>query len=102
MNFRFFKWVHICLISLFLMVSIGDLAAKESDVLPKGMTPKKLLKSVTRKYAYINKRLMSKSALEKIKASGNQKAISNIDEALQVRDRAPGRANRPCMWGSAT
>ncbi|MCF6280641.1 MAG: hypothetical protein L3J28_00270 [Candidatus Polarisedimenticolaceae bacterium] len=69
------------------MVSIGDLAAKESDVLPKGMTPKKLLKSVTRKYAYINKRLMSESVLEKIKASGNQKAISNISEAQQVRDR---------------
>lgn len=93
MNVRFFKWVHICFISLFLMVSIGDLAAKESDVLPKGMTAKKLLKSVTRKYAYINKRLMSESALEKIKASGNQKAISNINEALQVRDRVAIQIN---------
>jgi len=87
MNARLFKWATACLISLSLFVAFGDLAAKEADVLPKGMTPKKLLKSVTRKYAYINKRLMSESALKKIKSSGNEKAISHVNEALLIRDR---------------
>ncbi len=93
MNTKMFKWVCVCLLSLFLAVVVGNLAAKESDVLPKGMTPKKLLKSVTRKYAYINKRLMSESTLNKIKSSGNEKAISKVNEALLIRDRVAIQIN---------
>lgn len=93
MNTKMFKWVSVCLLSLFLAVVIGDLAAKESDVLPKGMTPKKLLKSVTKKYAYINKRLMSESTLNKIKSAGNEKAISKVNEALLIRDRVAIQIN---------
>jgi hypothetical protein len=93
MNARLFKWLTACLLSLSLIVAFGDLAAKESNILPKGMTAKKLPKSVTRKYAYINKRLMSEIALKKIKSSGNEKAISYVNEALQVRDRVAIQIN---------
>ncbi len=87
MNAGLLKWAAACLLNLFLMVAFGNLVAEEADLLPKGMTPKKLLKSVTRTYAYINKRLMSESALKKIKSSGNEKAISHVNEALLIRDR---------------
>ena len=88
MNYKVIKWLHICVVSLFFTAAISDLAAKESDLLPKGMTPQKLVKSVNRKYAYINKRLMSESALKKIKLSGNKEAISLIKEAQLIRDNA--------------
>lgn len=86
MNFKVINWLHICVIGFYITVAFSDLAAKESDILPKGMTPEKLVKSVTRKYAYINKRLMSESALEKIRLSGNKEALSIVNKAELLRD----------------
>jgi len=53
----------------------------EQKTLPKGMTPKKLKKSVTRQYKYITTRLLSKKAAQKIKDSQNSEAIKIFEQS---------------------
>ena len=93
MSDRVTKWLHICVMGMLMAAASVDLVAKETKVLPKGMTPEKLEKSVIRKFAYINKRLLSESSVKKIESSGNAEAVSIVNEALLIRNRVAIQIN---------
>jgi len=73
-------------ITLFLFSCAAPLAFAEERTLPKKMTPAKLVKSVHRQLKYIDKRLLSGKSADQILNSGNDKAISILNESKKTRD----------------
>jgi len=57
---------------------------KEKKSLPKGMTPKKLKKSVARQFKYISTRLLAGKSAKKIEQSGNKKAIAILERGRKT------------------
>ncbi|GEM_PF-2247275 len=73
-------------ITLFLFSCTAPLAFAQERTLPKKMTPAKLEKSVHRQLKYIDKRLLAGKSAEQILNSGNDKAISILNESKKTRD----------------
>ncbi|VAX06932.1 hypothetical protein MNBD_GAMMA26-1976 [hydrothermal vent metagenome] len=77
-----------CLItSMILFSCVSLLSAEPEKVLPKGMTPAKLEKSVNRQLKYIDKRLLSGKGAKEINSSGNENAIAILKESKAARDK---------------
>lgn len=73
-------------ITLFLFSCTAPLAFAQERTLPKKMTPAKLEKSVHRQLKYIDKRLLAGKSADQILNSGNNKAISILNESKENRD----------------
>ncbi len=73
-------------ITFFLFSCTAPLAFAQERTLPKKMTPAKLVKSVHRQLKYIDKRLLSGKSADQILNSGNDKAISILNESKKTRD----------------
>jgi len=76
-----------CLTITFILFSCtAPFAFAEERTLPKKMTPAKLEKSVHRQLKYIDKRLLAGKSADQIQNSGNEKAISILEEGKKKRD----------------
>ena len=80
------KMLRCLTIALFLFSCTAPLVFAQERTLPKKMTPAKLVKSVHRQFKYIDKRLLSGKNADQILNSGNDKAISILNESKKARD----------------
>jgi len=96
------KILRCITIALFLFSCTTPFAFAEERTLPKKMTPAKLGKSVHRQLKYIDKRLLAGKSADQILNSGNDKAISILNESKKTRDLIADQIEKgeiePAYW----
>ncbi len=86
MNIRNVNWVVICFVGQIIYLIGSTTHAETADDYSSTMSREKFERIIDRQFQYINKRLLNKKIIGKIENSGNDQAISLLNQAMKMRD----------------